>query len=302
MEKKVYAVMGASGNVGGQVARRLLEAGMEVRVIGRNADKMKSLTGKGAKFYATAADNAVALTEAFKGASGIFVMIPPNLQAQNIRQEQNKVADAITEAIQRSGVKHVVALSSIGAQNAEGVGPVKGLHDFEVRLKKLQNVNVRVLRCAFFMENTLSWIPLIQTMGVAGSPAPGDCPIPMIATRDIGDRVADRLLKLDFQGYTVQYALGQRDVSLKDAARILGEAIGKKDLAYTQFPPDQAIAGMMQMGMSQDVAKNMVELMLAGKLMAPTEPRSAQNTTPTSIEAFAQEFANRFRQPASTKA
>jgi len=203
--------------------------------------------------------------------------------------------------MEKGEVKFVVALSSVGAQNAQGVGPVNGLHDFEIRLKKLQNINVLVLRSAFFMENTYNWIPLIQTIGVAGSPAPGDFPIPMIATRDIGNRVAEHLRQLDFHGFTVQYLLGQRDVSLKEAARILGEAIGKKDLAYTQFPAEQAKTGMVQMGMSENVAGNMVELMLAGKLMAPTEPRSPQNTTPISIETFAKEFANRLLSPEAVK-
>lgn len=302
-EKKIYAVVGASGNIGSKVSGFLLETGAEVRVIGRNAENLKALIGKGAKFFQANLENAAELTAAFKGADGAFVMIPPNNTAPDFRQYQNKTADVIVAAIQASGIKHVAALSSIGANNAQGVGLVNGLHDFETRLEKLGGVNIRVFRAAMFMENHYNFIGMIQGVGFAGTPAPGDVAFPMIATRDIARRVADALLKRDFQGYSVKYLLGQRDLTFNESVRIVGEAIGKKDLKYSQVPPQQAKSGMVQMGMSESVADGMNELMLAGKLLAPTEPRSAENTTPTTFEQFAkEEFAPRFEAAAASKA
>jgi len=301
-EKKTYAVMGASGHIGSQVTRRLLEAGMEVRAIGRNTEKMKPLTDKGAKFFNANVEDANALAETFKGCTAAFLMIPPpDMSAPSMRRYQNKVADAIVEAIQKSGIQNVVALSSVGAHNAEGVGPVKGLHDFEERLNKLQHVNILILRAAYFMENLFNYIPLIQKMGFAGSAFPGDLPMPMIATRDIGNRVADHLLKLDFKSHQKEYVLGQRDVALKETIQIVGQAIGKNDLKYVEIPPEQAKAGMMQMGISEDIADSFNEMMTSGKLMRPTESRSAANTTPTSIEEFAKTFANRFRELSTSR-
>ena len=119
----------------------------------------------------------------------------------------------------------------------------------------------------------------------------------MIATRDIGAFAAERLARLDFSGAQTQELLGERDISMAEAAGIIGRAIGRPQLSYVRVPNEQVVVAFMQMGMSESIAKLMIEMTdaLNAGHMAALEKRTAENSTPTSFERFVkEEFAPRF--------
>ena len=129
--------------------------------------------------------------------------------------------------------------------------------------------------------------------GVAGSAVRGDLPFAMIACSDIAQRAAERLTRRDFSGKQVDDLLGERDISLNEAIAVLGRRIGKPDLRYVQFPSAEAEKGLVTMGVGADAARLFIEMSQAlneGRF-AVNRPRSAQNTTPTSIETFAEVFS-----------
>jgi uncharacterized protein YbjT (DUF2867 family) len=225
-------------------------------------------------------------------------MIPPDPSAPNLRAQQHVVTTAIAAALERSGVKQVVALSSIGADKADKTGPVVGLHRMEERLNRIAGLNVLYLRAAYFMENTLVQAGLIHKIGmVSGSLLP-HLRFPMIATSDIGDAAAQALLRLDFKSHEIRELLGPNDITMSEVAAILGKAIGKPDLKYAQVPDDKIRSSMTQMGMSEDFAAQILELSeaLNSGHMKALEPRSARNTTPTSFVSFVhQEFFPLYR-------
>jgi uncharacterized protein YbjT (DUF2867 family) len=128
-------------------------------------------------------------------------------------------------------------------------------------------------------------------MGSMAGPLRPDLTIPMIATRDIGTAAADVLLHPAIGGKQTRELHGQRDLSYSDLAPIIGKAIGKPNLRYVQMSDDQFRSVLVQTGMSEPVAKLLVEMTQAlnsGKAH-PLDPRTSQNTTPTSYETFAKE-------------
>ncbi len=289
----MYVIIGATGNTGKEIAHALLAAGKKVRVIGRDADKLKAFTEKGAEAAVGSADDAAFLTKAFAGATAVYGMLPPNLQAEDMRAHQNKTAKAITEAVQKAGVKYFVTLSSVGAHLAKDAGVVQGLYDFEQMLNKLSGVNVLHLRPTYFMENLFWQIGTVKQMNIVGTPINGDMKFPMIATKDIAVVATDRLIKLDFTGHSHQYLLGSRDVSYREVTTILGKAIGKEALPYVQFPYEDARGAMVGMGMSPSVADAFIvfqKSLNAGNI-AEDAKRDAKSTTPTTIEEFAKTWA-----------
>lgn len=293
----MYVVTGATGNIGSRVVELLNSRENQVRAIGRSRERLQPLIDLGAQPWICDLEDTPTLTEAFKGADCVYVLIPPNLGAENFRQYQNETGESIATAIKESGVQYVVNLSSVGAHLPEGVGVVNGLHDQEERLNQIEGINVLHLRPSFFMENLYWMIPVIKEAGIVGSPQLPDLHVPMIATKDIATVVADAMLKRNFSGKTTQELLGERDISMKEAAAVLGEAIGKSDLNYVQFPYEDTKQSMIQMGISEDVASGMVELYRAFNegTAKPTESRSPRNTTPTRLEEWANDFAALFR-------
>ncbi|HET6935712.1 MAG TPA: NmrA family NAD(P)-binding protein [Candidatus Angelobacter sp.] len=291
MEVIMYVVTGATGNTGNVVANRLLDAGKKVRVIGRSEERLKPFVARGAEAFVADVTDQAALTKAFTGAEGVYAMIPPDIANPDPRGYQQRVSDALAGAIRQSGVKHVVALSSIGADKASGNGPVAGLHEFENKLNEIPGVNVLHLRAGYFMENTLGQAAAIRAMGKMAGPLNGDLKLPLIATRDIGAAVADLLLKLDFSGKSTRELLGQRDLSYNEIAAIIAGAIDKPELKYQQFPHEQIKPVLVQLGMSPamaDLILDMAKGLNSGHMRA-LETRTAKNTTPTTFETFVKE-------------
>jgi uncharacterized protein YbjT (DUF2867 family) len=293
----MYAIIGATGHIGSRVADILLGKGKKVRVIGRDSARMQQYVNRGAEAAAGDLQDTAFLTGAFTGVEAVFAMIPPNYGAPNFRAYQDVVGISIATAIGNAGVSHVVNLSSQGADLPRGTGPILGLHDQEIRLNALHGVHVLHLRPTYFMENLLANVPMIHEQGFAGSAVRGDLKFAMIATSDIAERVAGHLLARDFTGTSVRDLLGQRDLSLKEAFAIIGRRIGILDLAYRQFTYDEFGQALLNMGMSRDMSRLMIEMSdaLNRGLFAVNRPRTADTTTPTSIETFAGWFAEVYR-------
>ena len=298
----MYVVIGSSGNTGHVVATNLLTRGHKVRAVGRNSAHLQPLTSKGAEPFIADVTDASALTKAFHGADAAYVMIPPNPTTPDPAGYSKRVSDAIVAALQKAGTRNIVALSSTGAELASGTGPVVGLHNFEQKLNQLSDANVLCLRAGYFMENTLPQVNAIRQMGSVAGPLRADLKVSMIATRDIGTAAADALLQPPIRGKQTRELQGQRDLSYTEVAAIIGKAIGKPGLKYVQVPDDQFRAVLVQMGMSEAVAKLLAEMtntMNAGT-MHTLEPRTPHNTTPTSYETFVAEvFLPAYQQQAA---
>lgn len=296
--KSPIVVCGATGNIGSRIAEILLAAGEPVRIIGRERVRLGPLAAKGAEPWPGDIGDTAFLGEVFSGARGAFILIPPRYDAPDFREYQNRIGASLVSALSKARVPRVVALSSVGAHRTEGTGPILGLQNLETGLSTLKDAAVVFLRPAYFMENHLWNIPLIRTRGVNGSPIRPDAPLPMVATEDIADATARLFVEGKFHGHAVRYLLGPRDLTMSEATRILGEAIGKPGLKYVQFPEEEARKAMSGVGMSGSVIEGMLEMQRGfnAGIVRPTRERSVESTTPTTLESFANSiFAHAYR-------
>jgi uncharacterized protein YbjT (DUF2867 family) len=295
----MYVVLGSSGNTGSIIADFLLSKGQKVRVVGRNLGRLQRFVRKGAEAYTADLSDAAALTKAFSGARAAYLLLPP----LNSREEQERQSDAIAAAVKNSGLRYAVHLSSYGGHVPKGTGPVTGLHSSEQKLNGISDLKVLHLRPGYFMENNLAAIDMIRGMGMFGHALRPDLKLPLIATRDVGAYAAQRLLDLDFSGRQTHELLGERDLSMAEATAVIARGIGKPDLRYEQFSYDQVQQALAQIGFSPKKAAVYIEMFQAinAGLLAAQEPRSPQNSTPTSFEKFVQDvFAPAYHGQATT--
>ena len=162
---------------------------------------------------------------------------------------------------------------------------------FGAKLNAISALNVPHLRAAYFMENNLAAIGMIHGMGVFGHALLPGLKLPMIATRDVGNYAAQRLLDLDFSGKQTRELLGERDLSMTEATAVIAQGIGKPDLHYEQFPYDQVQQALTQMGLPPKKATVYIEMYKANNagVIAAQELRLPENSTPTSFEKFVQD-------------
>lgn len=297
----MIVVTGATGRTGRRTAEVSLAKGEKVRVVGRDTKKLAALVELGAEPFVGNVEDVASMTEAFKGASAVYLVLPEDISQRDLRAHQERVSDSYAAAIANAHVRFVVNLSSLGAQHADHTGPIVGLHNQEQKLDRVAGLNVLHLRAAYFMENLFMSIEPLRSTGTLPGGLQADAKMPWIATKDIGSYAATRLAARDFSGSSIQELHGQRDISMKEAASIVGNSIGKPNLPYVQVPSMMLGQGLMKMGLPEKTAELLIEMWDGANagLMVPQEARSVRNTTPTTLESFVTEvFAPAYLQTA----
>lgn len=220
----MYVITGITGKVGGALAHNLIKAGQSVRAVVRDAGKAAYWADLGCDVVFAEMEDAQALTAAFTGATGVFILPPPGFDPQPGFPEARAVISAVSQALQAAAPPKVLCLSTIGAQ-AEQLNLLTQRTLMEQALSAL-DIPVTFLRPAWFMENSLYDVISASDTGVIHSfLQPLDKAVPMIATADIGS-VAAQLLQQDWAGQRVVELEGQW-VSPNDIARTLAQLLGR---------------------------------------------------------------------------
>jgi len=274
----MFVIAGVTGNVGSVVASLLLAKGQKIKVIVRDPKKGEAWSKKGAEVAVGELGDAAFLTGALRGASGFFTLLPPNFAAADLYAYQRELVAVITDAVKRNAVPHVVVLSSIGADLAEGNGPIKGLHHLENALRAA-GTKLSAIRAGYFQENVANSIAPAKGMGIFPNFAPSaDYPMPMVATRDIGHLVAETLASPPAKSEIVD--LTGPAYSIRQVAEKLGAALGKA-LQIVDIPPAGHVDAMVQGGLPKQVAEVFAEMYggFASGAITPKGDRMVQGKT-----------------------
>ena len=280
-----------------KITELLLETGEEVRALARSPEKLAELDALGAETVAGDVRDADYLASTFAGADAVYTLTAFDPTLPDYHADQVRRGEAIASAIRESGVRHVVALSSIGAELASGNGFIASLHRQERRLRALNRVNLMILRPGAFFEGFYAALDTIRGEGVVADSVAPKAKVPMIATADIAAVAAVALRERNWSGVVVRELLGPRDLTYTEAAAAIGVAIGQPDLQYVQLPGEELVAILIEAaGFSPDFAVLFVEFNQAlseGRLQS-LEGRNEINTTPTEFEEFAAELGHAY--------
>lgn len=288
---------GSLGNVAKPLVQDLIAAGHEVTVITTQAERKIEIEALGARAAIGSISDPGFLTHAFTGADAVYVMMPPAMGPVNMIQNIENAGHAYAQAIDAASVKRVVMLSSVGADAAEGTGPVQGVNRVEQILRQLNGVNVTVLRSGFFYVNFLRDIPLIKNKNLFGNNYSGDDQLALTHPKDIAEAVAVEL-QSEGNGYEVKYIVSDISTGNKIAS-LFGQAIGKPDLAWTEIPDEQLKQGMLAGGLPEELAGLITELGQGVRNGIVTRDFFATGGTVNGkikLGQFAEEFKTRYQQ------
>ena len=257
-------VTGSLGHISRPLTAELLQKGHAVTVISSKPERQAEIEELGAIAAIGTMEDADFLSATFKGADIVYVMethgassfFDPNLDLMAVI---SKIGQNYKQAIQQSGVKRVVHLSSIGAHTDKGNGILAFHYNVENILKQLpDDVSIKFMRPVGFYYNMFAFIPTIKTQGAIVSNNGGDVKNPWVSPLDIAAVIAEEMEK-PFDGREIRY-IASDEVSPNEVAGILGEAIGKPDLKWLTIPDEQLLNGMVAAGMNSNIAKGLVEM------------------------------------------
>jgi NAD(P)H dehydrogenase (quinone) len=222
----MYGVMGITGNVGGAVARTLLARGENVRGIVRNPEKAAEWQKQGAELFKADYHDVDALTAAFTGVAGVFAMVPPNFAPAPGFPETKATLKVLHEAFSRALPSKAVYLSSIGAEQASGLGLITSSHLLEETLGDLP-ISHAFLRPGWFFENSAGDVASAQNEGkIRFQLHPLGRKFPLVATADIGKLGAETLTQ-SWTGIRHIEVAGPEGYSPLDIADAFAGAVGR---------------------------------------------------------------------------
>lgn len=289
-----YVLTGSTGNITKPLASTLIAAGHEVTIISSNESRAAEIEKLGAKAAVGSVLDKAFLANTFLEADAVYLMIPPDFTVTDWLGYQQEVAENFVAAIQQSGVKNIVQLSSIGAHMGKGAGPIDGLAYLENRLATIEGINVVKLRPSYFYTNFYTMVDMIKHGGILGSNLGGaDQQLVLTHPNDIADAAAKQLLALDFKGQNVEYV--SSDVrSFSDIVKVIGKAIDKPELPWIQFSDEDTFQGMTQAGLPEVFAKSYVQMgksIREGLIQEDYFNSHQQPQGKVKLEDFAKEFA-----------
>ena len=255
----MFAIAGVTGHTGRVAAETLLGNQQKVRVIVRDAKQGEPWKARGAEVAVASLTDPAALTHALTGAQGAYLLLPGSLVIEDLPAAQRAMVEAMSQAVRKSGLPHLVLLSSVGAELAEGTGPVRGLHHAEVTLTKASK-HATFLRPGYFFENFAAVLPATQGGVLPTFLAPGK-PVPMAATADIGRIAAECLL---------EPATGTRVVEIghapehtpEDIAAAVSEVLGRS-ITLQPGPLEGVVPAFTAMGIPRATAELYREMLSA---------------------------------------
>lgn len=277
-----------TGRIGSQVVGHLLAAGEDVRVIARDPDKLASNVRAQVEVVQGSTDDEGVLLRALEGAESLFWLVPPDFSAKEATDYYLRFARPAAHAIQAQGVKRVVSVSALGRGWAKNAGLVAAAWASDAEIESTGTA-FRALACPGFMENVLFQLEPLKNAGMFFSVEPGNVKMPRAATRDIAAMGAKLLLDRSWTGQGSVAALGPEDLSNDDMAAIMTEVLGQP-IRYGQIPAEAFTANLVQHGSNPVFAQDYLNMMVAkGQGMDNLEPRTPENTTPTTFREWCEE-------------
>jgi uncharacterized protein YbjT (DUF2867 family) len=259
---------GSIGNIGKPLTKELIQKGHSVTVISSNEERTDSIRALGAKAAIGSMFDVDFLAETFTGADIVYLM--ETMEAAGDMFDKNidfigeisRIGQNYKTAVERSGVKKIIHLSSIGAHTDKGTGIIVFHYYVEQILRQLaDDVVIKFIRPVGIYFNMFSFINTIKNKGAIISNWGGDQKEPWVSPLDIADVVAEEMEK-PFTEREVRYVASD-EVSPNEITKALGESIGKPDLEWKVISDEELLKNWLNIGFNEQVARGFVETQAA---------------------------------------
>ena len=183
------------GNISKPLAIALVQQDHAVTVISSKPDKQPEIESLGATAAIGKVEDVDFLAATFTGADAVCLMVPPYFAVVDSRAYHQQVGRNYAQAIQQTGLRRVVQLSSWGAHLAEGTGGIPGSHNVEVIQREVPDITLTHLRPTSLYTNFYTAIGMIKGPGMMGANYAGNIQVAFKHPRDIAAAAAEELTK-----------------------------------------------------------------------------------------------------------
>jgi (4-alkanoyl-5-oxo-2,5-dihydrofuran-3-yl)methyl phosphate reductase len=279
-----YLITGATGDIGSRVVQLLLQHGVRPRVFVRDAAKARARYGDRVDIFVGDLADRKSLLPALQGAEALFLI--------NSGPEIPSRDGMAAHSAKATGVKHLVKLSSMDAQQNVGTGAWHAQGEAAIRATRIVFTFVQP---SGFMSNALGWAALIKAEGIVRSPT-ADGKIAFIHPDDIAAVAAKVLLTDEYRGDSLPIT-GPEALSYFEMTQKIGAATNRQ-LRFQAIQEKQESDYMTDSGDSAAMVKAHLSIYRAireGRLAKVTDNvERILGRKPKTFDQWAQENAATF--------
>jgi uncharacterized protein YbjT (DUF2867 family) len=255
-------VAGANGQLGSVIVRKLAAAGVPVRAVGRNAQKLETLKAPGVEIVPVDLLNLAALTEACRGVGEIVSTANNNMGkgATSPTKIDLTAHQNLCAAARNTGVRRLLYVSAHGIDQFSPVDIFRIKWYIEDAIRR-SGVPYVILRPTAFMDVWVDQIIAdpIRRKGVATIFGPGTAQTNYIAVDDVAEFVVRILARAEIVNEVIDIG-GPSTMSMNDVATLVEKKLGRGGrrrhipvFAMSLFPPvvrvfDEVAARLMTLG------------------------------------------------------
>lgn len=265
-------IVGASGQIGSHLTKRLLDKGIPAIAVVRNPEKVKD-----ENFKVRQADlfNLDQVVNAFKGGTTAFLLTPENPSSNDIIRDTKNIIENYRKAIEENKIQRIVCLSCIGAHIEGKTGNILMSQLLE---KQFDDCNIEkiIIRPSYYFSNWLGYLSTIEQYGVLPTFFPEDLKVEMHSPLDLADFIADVIATPLGQPKTTVYELvGTTKYSSLDIAKTFS-TVFTKDVFAQSIASDKWRETLLSVGFTNNTANNLCDMTQAvvDGLTSPEYPNS----------------------------
>ncbi|MDY7225616.1 SDR family oxidoreductase [Hyalangium rubrum] len=276
-------VTGATGTIGSSTVKALKARGARFKVASRSPEKLQ---GSGVEAVLFDWDKLETYGSALQGVEKLFVLTPTT-------EKQAEYTQRLVDAAKKSGVKHIVKLSVMGADAEPGI-MLGRLHKAGENAIKASGIAWTMLRPTFFMENFINFYGADPKKDSTVYLPHGQGKAAWVDGRDIGEVAAVVMTTPGHEGKTYDLT-GPEALGAQEALDALGQAVGHK-YTYVDVPEAAAQKAMTDMGASKWSVDGLMELNFIIKqgwsAALGTGVKDVLGRPPRSFSQYAKDFAS----------
>jgi len=278
-------LVGATGQLGGQIARMLLDQDKPVRILVRPGSAYEPLVAGGAQAVTGDLKDPASLVAACQGVDA--VVTTANSVTRGGEDTVASVDDAgnanLVEAAQGARVRHFVFVSALGADPEHPMPFLKAKGRTEQRLRT-SGMTWTVLQPNLYLD---TWIPAVVGPALAGQPVTlvgeGLRQHSMVAARDVASYAVTAIDHPEAQGRTL-FIGGAYPVTWRDVVSAFEAELGR-EIPIRTIAPGEPVPGLPKV-----IAPLLAALDTYDSPMDMTQLTAQYGVRPTTLPEFVHGF------------
>lgn len=246
-------LIGSLGHINSYTIPALIAQGHEVTVITSSQDRANAIEQLGAKPAVGSIFDVAFLTKTFTGTDAVYLMVTAFLGHETANEAATRLANIYKQALINAGVKRVVNLSSIGADQGKEVGVLYIYHIIEGILATIPDLTLTNVRAVGFFSNMYGNLATIKAQHAIVHNFADDVQTGWTDPKDISATIVSALND-DTPTTGVRYVISQW-LTGKQIVAAFAKALNLPDLHWVEVTDDQLKASMLQSGASEDNAQ-----------------------------------------------